>query len=293
VNVDQIYQLGRDDAFADQFCSDVYETFLAMPFNNRGGYPETRIKELLDVVHLKANDLLAASETTTHHRTFSKLKRVDEGTGAALVITDEITRAILGCHFFFGDLTGCNFGVVLETGIALALKPNSRVLLFTQDDVSSMHFDLKVTNINKYSEDTLVEHLAKCLVAAAQVFEEESDLYIRQITARLTTDAISALNLYGRFWAVGQDVSKRPSLWEGSAAANSKRFQGDLGRVLFHVTARELLRHRLFWNQYVTNVRAGADWYGMHCTRLGWRVIDYIWKDDPKMRQHKEAPTGP
>ena len=74
-----------------------------------------------------------------------------------MVITDQIIADILSCHFFLGDLTGCNFGVVLETGIALALKPNGRVLLFTQDDTASLHFDLKVTNVNPYKEDNLVD----------------------------------------------------------------------------------------------------------------------------------------
>ena len=84
-----------------------------------------------------------------------------------MVITDEILRRILYSHFFFGDLTGCNFGVVLETGIALALKPNERVLLFTQDETASLHFDLKVTNVNRYTEATLADKLAVELVKAA------------------------------------------------------------------------------------------------------------------------------
>lgn len=47
MNVDHIYQLQRDEAFAKQFSADKYQTFVAMPFNNRGGYPEARIKMLL------------------------------------------------------------------------------------------------------------------------------------------------------------------------------------------------------------------------------------------------------
>ena len=58
MNVDGIYQLQRDDAFAAQFQAAEYQTFVAMPFNNRGGYPEERIRELLAGVHERANLLL-------------------------------------------------------------------------------------------------------------------------------------------------------------------------------------------------------------------------------------------
>lgn len=51
MNVDGIYQLQRDDAFAAQFLAIEYQTFVAMPFNNRGGYPERRIRELVSHVH--------------------------------------------------------------------------------------------------------------------------------------------------------------------------------------------------------------------------------------------------
>ncbi len=147
MNVDHIYQLQRDDAFAAQFSSTEYQTFVAMPFSNRGGYPEARIKALLtEKVHERVNELRPAPPV---NRTFAPLRRVDGGPGGAVVITDQIATDILACHFFLGDLTGCNFGVVLETGIALALKPNGRVLLFTQDDSGSLHFDLKVTNVER------------------------------------------------------------------------------------------------------------------------------------------------
>src|SRR2546428_13836738 len=126
MNVDHIYQLQRDDAFATQFSATEYQTFVAMPFSNRGGYPEPRIKTLLlEDVHNRANALLG---TAPRKRRFAALRRVDGGPSGAVVITDQIVTDILACHFFLGDLTGCNFGVVLETGIALALKPNGRVL---------------------------------------------------------------------------------------------------------------------------------------------------------------------
>jgi len=202
MNVESIYQFQRDDAFATQFSAKTYETFIAMPFSNRGSYPEPRIKKLLiERVHTRANALSIRGA-----RKFSPLHRVDGGSAAgAVTITDKFVTDILTAHFFVGDLTGCNFGVVLETGIALALKPNDRVLLFTQDDTASLHFDLKVTNVNRYNEDNLVEKVARALVGAARDFECEADRYVRLLSSQLTPDGISALNIYGRLWRIGSE----------------------------------------------------------------------------------------
>ena len=86
MNVDQIYQLQRDDAFAEQFDADEYETFVAMPFNDHTGYSADRIKDLLcNDVHARANTLLNPPPKA---RRFAPLRRVDAGS-AAIVITDE------------------------------------------------------------------------------------------------------------------------------------------------------------------------------------------------------------
>lgn len=291
MNVDHIYQLQRDDAFGRQFSSDVYETFVAMPFSNRGGYPEPRIKKmLLEEVYQRANALHSAP---AGKRTFAPLKRVDGGgPGGAAIITDEIVNGILNSHFFFGDLTGCNFGVVLEAGVALALKPNSRVLLFTQDDTASLHFDLKVTNVNRYKEEYLVNKIAQALVAAAKAFERESDRYIRFLSSQLTPDAIRALNTYGRIWK--DHGHAQPSIWEENAAQyEPTRFLGESGKIAFHNAVRELSERRLFWTHYAPNNPQGGDSYGIHATKLGWRVIEHIWNHDLKMREPAGAPTGP
>lgn len=291
MNVDQIYQVLRDDAFAAQFSAAKYQTFVAMPFSNRGGYPEHRIAELLlGQVHERANALLDEAKCP---RTFEALKRVDgAGAGGALTITDEFVSEILRSHFFVGDMTGCNFGVVLESGIALALKPNSRVLLFTQDDTASLHFDLKVTHVNRYSEDDLVEKVAKALVGAAESFEQEADRYIRFLSSQLTPDAIMLLNLYGRIWKDVQTGSS-PSIFAEKAAGQVQEFAGEGGRVAFHDCVRELSGRRLMWTDYKPNALPGADEYGLHATELGWRVIEHLWRHDPNMRRPQDAPTGP
>jgi hypothetical protein len=109
MNVDHIYQLQRDDAFAAQFSAGKYQTFVAMPFSNRGGYPEPRIKKiLLEQVHERADALHAPRRGK---RSFAPLHRVDgDGVaGGSLVITDQIVTDILAGQFFVGDHTGCNF----------------------------------------------------------------------------------------------------------------------------------------------------------------------------------------
>jgi hypothetical protein len=201
--------------------------------------------------------------------------------------------SILNSHFFVGDLTGCNFAVVLEAGIALALKPNDRVVLFTQDDTASLHFDLKVTNVNRYSENRLVETVARVLVGAARDFEREADRYIRLLSSQLTPDGISALNIYGRLWKDRKRKKDRLSLWEHLAARYSPRFVDNVGSIAFHQAVRELSGRRLLWTDYKPNVGKGKDAYGVHATKLGWRVIEHLWSHDPQMREPGNAPTGP
>lgn len=294
MNVDQIYQSQRDEAFADQFSADTYESFVAMPFSNRGGYPEPRIREiLLNEVYLRANTLLG---DTKSKRTFAKLKRVDSSApGGAVVITDDIITGILKSHFVIGDLTGCNFGVVLEAGIALALKPNSRVLLFTQDDTASLHFDLKVTNINRYNEDNLVDKVARSLVSAAAAFEVEADRYIRLVSSQLTPDAIMLLNLYAQMWRDLPSDSSHPSIFAEKAGGHIPHFSGAGGRVAFHDCVRELSARRLMWTDFRPNTPPGSgrDTYGIHATKLGWRAIENLWKHDSRMLMPADAPTGP
>ncbi|MDQ8180359.1 hypothetical protein [Pelagicoccus sp. SDUM812005] len=291
MNVDQIYQLQRDDAFAEQFSSDTYTTFVAMPFSNRGGYPESRIRSLLlEKVHDRANDLLPDDG---NGRRFAPLKRVDGGPGGAITITDQIAADILNCHFFVGDLTGCNFGVVIETGIALALKPNKRVILFTQDDTASLHFDLKVTNVNRYNEDNLVEKAATALVTAAKCFEEEADRYIRLVSSQLTPEAILLLNFYGRLWKNWIQGDSQPSIYREKVIGTYNEFMGEGGRVAFHQALRELLERRLFWTHYTSESARSIDSYGLHATKLGWSVIEKLWEHDPEMRGKPGMPTGP
>lgn len=289
MNVDQIYRFQRDEAFAKQFTAPSYTTFVAMPFGRTDEYDADNIYRLLkDNVHLRANALRQGLP-----RPFSPLERASEHKGTALVITELITTRILEDHFLVADLTGNNAGVILETGIALALKPNRRLVLITQDRHDALHFDLKVTHVTRYSPDGLVEIVARALIEAARLFEEETRLYITQVSANLTSDAISVLNIYGRLWQGWRPGSPEPSIFQKVAGANNAVFADDTGRVLFEQAVRELFAHRLLWTDYRSNVAPGSDSFGHHATELGWRVVERIWQHNHLMRKPQGAPTGP
>jgi hypothetical protein len=289
MNVDQIYRFQRDEAFAKQFTAPSYATFVAMPYGKINGYDADDIYlRFKEKIHLRANELGQSLP-----RPFAPLERASEHKGTALVVTDLITTRILEDHFFVGDLSGNNPGAILETGIALALKPNRRLVLVTQDDHNTLHFDLKVTYVAPYKPDTLVEIVAQALVEAASLFEEETRLYITQVSASLTSDAISVLNIYGRMWKGWQSGSPRRSIFQSVAGTYKEEFADTIGRVLFEQAARELFAHRLLWTDYQSNVAPGTDSFGHHATELGWRVIEHIWQHDPLMRKPEGAPTGP
>jgi hypothetical protein len=285
MNVDQIYRFQRDEAFAKQFTAPSYTTFVAMPYGRANGYDADDIYlRLKEGVHQCANDL-----GQDLPRTFAPLERASEHKGTAVVVTDLITTRILEDHFFVGDLTDNNVGAILEAGIALALKPNRRLVLITQDPHDALHFDLKVTHVSRYKPDTLVELVAQALVEAAGLFEEETRLYITQVSASLTSDAISVLNIYGRLWKERQSSS----IFQKVAGKLNKVFADTGGRVIFEQAVRELITHRLLWTDYRSNVARGTDSFGHHATELGWRVIEHIWQHDPLMRKPDGAPTGP
>src|SRR5262249_16146919 len=138
MNVEQIYRLHRDEAFAKQFTAKEYTTFVAMPFRKTKKYDADEVYRLFrEQVHVQANGLRTGKKLP---KQFGPLQRVSEHKGTALVVTESIATRILEDHFFVGDLTGNNTGVVLETGVALGLKPNRRLVLVTQDHHRKLHF---------------------------------------------------------------------------------------------------------------------------------------------------------
>lgn len=277
MNPDRIYRQYRDEALAKQITAAEYSTFVAMPFAERYSY---RSKEIYsNVIQLAAD---CANRKGTTPRRFAQPKRVDDGSGTAIVITEEIVVRILESHLFIADLTFENPGVVLETGIAMGLKSNRQVILITQGDLKDLHFDLRNNNILRYNHPGSVEQIADALIAGANAFESDCQLYIKSVSESLSADATLCLNAYGRLCrdSPGQLVS----LHRG----HSKQIyrSHDTAEFRYESATRELLDRRLLWTDYKVGAVPGGDAYGMHATDLGWAFIEHMWRDLRRMRQH-------
>jgi hypothetical protein len=283
VNVERIYCLHRDEAFVDQFESEVYKTFVAMPFRDTCKY---RADKIYDLLKEKVHPFATKRGSGKGLKRFESLRRISEHAGTAISITDSIVERILGDHFFVGDLTGNNPGVVVETGIAIAFKPNTRIILLTQGDFEDLHFDLKGVHCSQYKPKNLVETVVDALVDAAVRFEAEVKDYVTQASSSLTSDAILLLLQYSR---LQKDRGSQASLFE-DARSCGERFAGSDGRIRFHSGIRELLAKRLVWTDYRASVKQGKDYYGAHATKLGRRVISQIW---PALASTLGGPTGP
>lgn len=269
MNPERIFREYRDDALAKQITAKEYLTFVAMPFKERFSYPSRDIFEKVILAAIKnANNLNKAS------RPFTVAKRADDEPGNARVITDDIVSRILECHIFLADLTFQNAGVLLEVGVALGLKPNSQIILITQDSLGSLHFDIRNNNVIQYNHPDAVNKIAETLVVAATLFEADTREYIKTLSRSLTSDAILCLNLYGKLRR--DNPSSMQSLHDGVA---NHYFKGEGFLIRFQNAARELLQRRLIWTEYSVGAVPGGDAFGMHATDLGWVFIETMWED--------------
>jgi hypothetical protein len=269
VNPERIFREYRDDALAKQITAKEYSTFVAMPFQERFSYPSRDIFEKVVLAAIKhANNLNKAS------RSFAVAKRADDEPGNARVITDDIVSRILECHIFLADLTFQNAGVLLEVGIALGLKPNSQIILITQDSLGSLHFDIRNNNVIQYNHPDAVNRIAEALVSAVTLFEANTREYIKTLSRSLTSDAILCLNLYGKLRR--DNPGGIMSLYDGFF---DHYFKGEGALNRFQNATRELLLKRLIWTDYAVGAIPGGDAYGMHATDLGWVFIETMWDD--------------
>jgi hypothetical protein len=268
MNPDRIFSQYRDDALAKLVTATEYSTFVAMPFDDRFSYRSRKIFEkVIQAAAVRANGLKEA------RRPFAKPRRADDGSGSAVVITEEIVTEILFSHLFLADLTSANHGVLLEVGVALGLKPNPQILLITQGRLADLHFDIRNNNVISYNPPKAVEHIAKAFVSAANHFEQEANRIVTQITRSLTPDAIIVLNYYGRI----QQHDRRNSLHYQVAG---RAFPGDpRGADRFDAATRELIGTKLLYTEYKVNAVEGGDVFGMHATNLGWIVITRMWAE--------------
>jgi len=266
MNPFRIYRDEWASALSKQTTASEYHTFIAMPLQERFSY---RANEVQDKVINTAIE--EANKRKIAKRQFHPADRVNIP-GGAIAINDEIVTRILESHFFIGDLTFENTGVILETGIALGIKPNRQIILITQDSLNDLHFDLRNNNVINYNTADHIDKIASAFIAAAQAFEEHSQYQIQTITRRLSPESILALNWYGQI----QRSNQGASLHAGNLGPF---FEGPDGRIRFETATQELRNKDLLWTEYSVGAIPEGDEYGMHATELGWAVIENMWAD--------------
>jgi hypothetical protein len=267
MNPDRIYSNFRDDALAQKVGVSEYTTFVAMPFTDSFSY---RYKDVLERIIQTAAK--RASETRRTKRPFATPQIVSAGASGAIAITDKIVEDILYSHIFLADMTFNNPGVLLETGIAMGMKPNSQIILITQGSYQELHFDIRNNNVFCYNGSDAIEQLANRFISAANDFEADADHRIRFIQRRLSPDAIALLNAYGQL----QKQNTAHSLHQEIA---EQILKGGRSGERFDAAARELLETRLLWTEWKTKVKEGVDAFGMHATPLGWAFIGQMWPE--------------
>lgn len=133
--------------------------------------------------------------------------------GTANVITEDIVRKVLLSHFFVADLTDGNAGVLIETGIAMAFKPNSQIILITQSSLNELHFDIKENRTLTYSPDGNIDEIKKAFLAAARHIEDDRKKYVTQVSEGLTTDAIRTIHHYALMYQNPVAAEGQPGLF--------------------------------------------------------------------------------
>lgn len=273
---DRICSNRRDDALAHKIGVAKYTTFVAMPFADSFSY---RYKQVLEEIIQAAAK--RATESKLARRPFATPLIVSDGTPGAIAISDKIVEDILSSHLFVGDMTFNNPGVILEVGIAMRLKPNKQIILITQGKGEDLHFDIRNNNVFSYNGTNAVEELAQRFGTAALSFEEDANRQIRFIQRRLSPDAISLLNSYGKL----QRKDSRCSLHVGIA---THIVAGERAGERFDGAARELLAHRLAETEWKTKAFEGGESFGIHATPLGWVFVAQRWPELAK----QNAPAG-
>jgi len=197
----------------------------------------------------------------------------------AAVITEEIVLGILNSHFFIADVTFQNPGVLLEAGIALAIKPGRQIILITQGSPSELHFDLRGNNVISYSPTGSVVKIAEALIAAARHFEEQLDHYAASVVKQLSPEAIALLKWYGTIQLQHPGLSLHSGNM-GPWLAGKSALQP------FEAAARELREKDLLWTDYRPDATPTGDLHGTHAPELGWVVIGKLW---PSLRRASDT----
>jgi hypothetical protein len=198
---------------------------------------------------------------------------VDDASGQAVLITEEIVVDILESHIFLADLTFQNPGVILETGVALGLKPNRQIILISQGTEKELHFDIRNNNVNFYQSSADVEKLADAMIAAAVAFEEDADKYVNAVVESLSEAAILCLR-----WR-GDKMANKPnqSLHSGIAPLIFTDYAKGEAVLLFTLATQELLHRKLLRMTFFKE--NNQDMFGMYATKLGEILIRRKWPE--------------
>jgi hypothetical protein len=284
MNPYRIYRDEWEDALAHQATAKEYTTFVAMPLRDHFSYRSKSV--LSDVIVAAATEANRRGEAK---RKFAEPKTID-GPMGAIAITEEIVLGILGSHFFIGDLTFQNAGVIFETGIALAMKPNRQVIAILQGEFEELHFDLKINKAIRYGQSDSVGEIASALINSARHFEDQVQYHIVSVRQRIGPDSMGLLNWYGQC----QRANEYVSLHQLNRGPN---FSGADGPWRFEAAASELRKNRLLWTDYRPFPAEGVDKFGMHATEFGWAVIESTWpelhRSEASLRAARERSEPP
>jgi hypothetical protein len=284
MNPEIIYTNYRDEALAEKFSAGTYFSFVAMPLADNFSYHPKEV--LQKVIQEAANS--ANRERTGEVKQFLSPETALEIPGTANVITEDIVKKILSSHFFIADLTGGNAGVLIETGIAMAFKSNSQIILITQHSLNELHFDIRNNRVISYNPNGNVNEIKKALLFAAGNLEEDRKKYVTQVSNGLTIDAIRTIHSYAQIYQNPQMEAGQPGLfgkWDKERHIEGnipEFFKGDYGEdaiLMFQLTMQELLKKRLFWTDYQSRLEEDVEHHGWaaHLTCLGWLLVKNLW----------------
>jgi hypothetical protein len=270
MNPDRIWRELARQALAQQIAAREYGVFVAMPFRDQFSY---RFQEIFARVIKEA---VSCANSTNPPKHFADPLRSDTLAPTASEITDDIVEHILTDHFFIADLTLANHGVLVEVGVALALKTPQQIVLIAQGDLHDLHFDLKDNRVILYdSGRPAVEEIARALISGAQAFEASVGARMEAIRKSLSPKAVYLLNLYGRLRLAKPGMS----LHTGTIA-NDANLSDDPGiRILiFNSAVQELLTRGLLELEYEpADDGKNPDTYGLHATDMGLEFIRQTW----------------
>lgn len=277
MNPEIIYSNFRDEALSQMFSSDSYSTFVAMPFQGRFSYNPKVI--LQDVIQKGAAK--ATAEKNDSLKDFQTPETVQSVAPTANVITEDIVKSILFSTFFLADLTGGNPGVLIETGIAMAFKSNTQIILITQESLEHLHFDIRNNRVINYNPDGNIDQIKEAFLAAAQSFEADRQRYVTQVARSMSTDAIRTLHAYAQWYQNGSAKDAQPGLWyPKNMPAFFENSYGHQALHMFQLTLLELHGKRMVWTDYSTKLddkKVELHAWATHVTKLGWLLIRHLW----------------